>query len=208
MGKLLAYLVFYLPEKKNFIVIRDGFVGVSATLLVYGITELAHAYGFVAVFVTAIVLRNHELHHKLHRKVHEFTDQVERILIAIVLILFGGSLISGILNDLTWPMTIFGLVFVLIIRPLSGLIGLTGTRLHIKEKFAISFFGIRGIGSFFYLAFALSETRFNYASELWSLVSFIILLSLGVHGLTATSVMKMMEKRFTQNSNDKNLKKK
>lgn len=198
LGRFLAYLVFYLPNKKNFIVIRDGFVGIATTLMVYGITELIHGYGFIAVFVTAITLRNSELNHKLHKYLHEFTDQIERILVAIVLILFGGSLVSGILNYLTWPMAIVGLIFLFVIRPVSGLIGLIGVKLHIKEKLAISFFGIRGIGSFFYLAFGLTQYFFVYEKELWSLVSFIILVSIVVHGTTANKVMAHLKNRFTE----------
>lgn len=199
IGKLLAYLVFYLPEKKNFVVIRDGFVAVSATLLVYGVTEIVKGYGFIAVFVTAITLRNYELNHDYHRKLHDFTDQIERILVAIVLILFGGSIVGGVLRPLTWPMVIFAVVFVLAVRPLSGLAGLIGARqLHIKEKLGISFYGIRGMGSFFYLSFAFEQTDFPLARQLWALVAFIVLLSLVLHGLTATTTMEKLESQFTQ----------
>lgn len=201
MGRVLAYLVFYLPDKKNFIVIRDGFVGISTTLMVYGLTELIHGYGFIAVFVTAITLRNFEIGHKLHKHLHDFTDQVERILVAIVLILFGGSLVSGILDKLTWPMVGVALIFLFVIRPLSGLIGLIGTQLHIKEKLAISFFGIRGIGSFFYLSFGLKQYFFVYGRELWALVSFIILLSIVIHGLSANTVMTHLKERFPEKNN-------
>ena len=90
-------------------------------------------------------------------------------------------------------MALFGLAFLFIIRPLSCLLALIGTKLHIKEKMAISFFGIRGIGSFFYLAFALSTTFFAFAKELWSLVSFIVLISIIIHGISASSVMKKIE---------------
>jgi NhaP-type Na+/H+ or K+/H+ antiporter len=199
IGRLLAHLVFYLPEKKNFIVIRDGFVAVSATLLVYGLTEMIKGYGFIAVFVTAITLRNYELGHHYHRKLHDFTDQIERILLAIVLILFGGSIVGGILKPLTWPMVIFAIAFVLAVRPLAGLLGLIGTKdLHIKEKLGISFFGIRGMGSFFYLAFAFEQTEFPLARQLWAIVAFIVLLSLVLHGLTASTTMKKLESQFTQ----------
>lgn len=198
IGKLLAHIVFYLPEKKNFIVIKDGFVAVSATLMVYGITEMLQGYGFIAVFVTAIALRNYELGHKFHRKLHDFTDQIERILLAIVLILFGGALVNGILDHLTRPMVLFSLLFVLVIRPLAGLVSMIGSQLHIKEMLAISFFGIRGIGSFFYLAFAMYQINFARGKELWSMVAFIVLLSLIIHGLTATSAMKKLETQFTR----------
>ena len=193
IGRALAYLIFYIPEKKKFIVIKDGFVAIATTLLVYGLTELFNGYGFIAVFVSAITLRNSHMTHRFHKNLHEFTDQIEKILVAIVLLLFGGSLVNGILEHLTLKMAVFGISFLFIIRPLTSLIALIGTKLHIKEKMAISFFGIRGIGSFFYLAFALSTTYFSFANELWSLVSFIVLISIIIHGITASSVMKKIE---------------
>jgi sodium/hydrogen antiporter len=194
LGKLLAILVFYLPEKKKFVAIKDGFVGIAATLVVYGITELVQGYGFVAVFVSAITLRNYEIDHKYHKKLHEFTDQIEKIMLSIVLIAFGGSLIDGILKPLTWPMIILGIVFLIAVRPATSWIGMIGTRLTSKEKLVISFFGIRGIGSFFYLSFALNRGGFSDKKELWAIVSFIVLLSILIHGLTATRALRKMEK--------------
>jgi sodium/hydrogen antiporter len=196
-GKLLSYFIFYLPQKTNLVIIRDGFVAIAATILVYGLTELFHGYGFIAVFVTAITLRNYEMHDKYHKKLHDFTEQIERILVAIVLILFGGTIAHGILNFLTWEMALFGIFFVIIIRPLTGMVSLFKSNLHFKEKLAISFFGIRGMGSFFYLSFGLYHANFYYARELWSLVSFIVILSILIHGLTATPVMRKLESEFS-----------
>lgn len=197
IGYVLAYLLFKLSEKSEPIVAKDGFVAISATLLVYGLTELVHGYGFIAVFVAAITLRNYELHHKYHRKLHSFTDQIERILVAIVLILFGGSLVSGLLDKLTWQMALFGILFLAVVRPLTSLVSMIGTKLHIKEKLAVSFFGIKGMGSFFYLAFALNEAFFSYNEELWAIGGFIVLISIIIHGFTATTVMQKLDKEFT-----------
>jgi len=196
MGKLLAYLVFYLPENKNFIVIRDGFVGIAATLTVYGITEMLHGYGFIAIFVTAITLRNAEMGHKYHKKLHNFTDQIEKILVAIALILLGGTVVSGILKPLTFHWMLFGLLFIFIIRPLTALISMIGSPYHRNEKFAISFFGIRGIGSFFYLSFALKETKFDNGAELWAVVAFIVLASIFIHGISATTVINRLSGKY------------
>jgi NhaP-type Na+/H+ or K+/H+ antiporter len=196
LGRLLAYLVIYLPEKKNFVVIRDGFVGIAATLLVYGITELLHGYGFIAVFITAITLRNFEMNHKYHRKLHSFTDQIEKILVAIALILLGGAVVSGILKPLTLQWALFGLLFLFIIRPATGLLSMIGIPYHKNEKMAISFFGIRGIGSFFYLAFALTEAKFTNGAELWAVVSFIVLASILIHGISATTVIKSLSGKY------------
>jgi NhaP-type Na+/H+ or K+/H+ antiporter len=202
MGRLLAYLLFFLPEKKKTIVTRDGFVAIASTLLVYGFTELIQGYGFIAVFVTAITLRNYEIHHKFHRQLHEFTDQIERMLVAIVLILFGGSLVSGLLDELSVPLALFGVAFVFIIRPATAYLSLIGAKLHRKEKLGISFFGIKGIGSFFYLAFAMQQTNFTRKEALWSLVAFIVLLSIIIHGLTATRFMKGIEQEFPVQEKD------
>lgn len=193
LGRLVAILLFKLPEHHQALKIRDGFVAISATLLVYGTAEMAQGYGFIAVFVAAITIRNYEIDHKYHRTLHDFTDQVERVLIAIVLILFGGSLVSGVLQVLDWKMVVFAIGFVLVIRPLASILGLIGTRVGWKERGALSFFGIRGMGSFYYLSFALNEQYFSVGEELWAIGSFVVLLSIIVHGITAAPVLERLE---------------
>jgi NhaP-type Na+/H+ or K+/H+ antiporter len=195
MGRAVIYLFFYLPEHHKLLKVRDGIVAVSATLLVYGITELAHGYGFIAVFVAAITIRNHELKHKYHSTLHDFTDQVERILLAVILFLFGGSLATGILDPLTWEMALLGLGFVLILRPISGFIALIGKDMNLSHKLAISFFGIRGVGSFFYLSFGLKQAEFENAPELWALTAFIVLVSIVLHGFSAPTIIARVRKR-------------
>ncbi len=198
LGRLIVYLFFILPEKYDLKHVRDGLVAISATLIAYGLTELIQGYGFIAVFVTAVTIRNFEMEHEYHEKLHRFTDQIERILLAILLTLFGGSLVNGILDKLTWEMAILGLGFVLIIRPVTGLAGLIGIPVKFREKLAISFFGIRGIGSFFYLSFALDKAEFAQKEEIWSLTAFIVLISIVVHGLTASVAMKKLKMNLTQ----------
>jgi NhaP-type Na+/H+ or K+/H+ antiporter len=198
LGKLLGYLIFNISEKTKFININDGFIAVASALLVYGLTELVHGYGFIAVFVSAVTLRNYEFTNEFHRDLHNFSDQIERILVAVVLLVFGGSLIHGVLDALTWPMAVVGIIFIFLIRPFSGMVGLMNTDLHVKEKLGISFYGIRGLGSFYYLSFALTQKDFFYSKELWSIVSFIVLLSVVVHGLTAAGVMKRLESKFSE----------
>ena len=118
------------------------------------------------------------------------------MLLAIVLILFGGILVTGILEKLTWEMALVGFAFIFLIRPLSAFIALIGTKLHYKEKSIISFFGIRGNGSFYYLTFALSQTWFDFNKEIWALVSFVVLISIIVHGITASFSFKKLEREL------------
>lgn len=196
LGRVAGFAVFTVSEKFPALKTRDGFLAISLTLLVYGITELVQGYGFIAVFISSITLRHFDKQHDIHYELHSFVDQTERLLVAMILILFGGALISGILEPLTWEMVFFTLIFVLIIRPVAAFVSLLGSKIHTKEKLAISFFGIRGIGSIFYLAFAFQQGFFGHERELWAMVSFTILISILIHGITATPVMKHLKQEI------------
>lgn len=195
IGKIVTHFFFRLPEKLNLPHIQEGLVAIAATLFVYGITELASGYGFIAVFVTAITIRNYEMNHEFHKTLHLFLDQVEHILLAVLLLLFGGSLVDGILDYLTWKSAVIGLFFLFCVRPLSTVLGLFKSQLSLKNKTIISFFGIRGVGSFFYLLFAFEEADFFYKDALLSLVAFVVLVSIIIHGLSAPYFMKGLDSR-------------
>jgi NhaP-type Na+/H+ or K+/H+ antiporter len=192
-GKTVGYLIFELSKKYSFLKTKDGFLALSLTFLVYGATEMVHAYGFIAVFICAITLRHSEKSADYHDDLHSFTDQIERFLVAILLILFGGSLVNGILDALTWKMVLFTILFIFFIRPGAAFLSLYKSKMHTKERLAISFFGIRGMGSIFYLAFAFSQTQFVFEKELWSMVAFTILVSVVIHGITASPIMKHLK---------------
>lgn len=189
-GRLAGTMLFKVPERYRIGKPTDGFLAISLMLVVYGMTELLHGYGFVAVFLCGLTLRHSEKGHSYHKELHSFTDQIERLLLGILLIFFGGSLVSGILVPLSWKMALFALALLLLVRPLSGVVSLAGTGVHWKEKLAIGFFGIRGMGSIYYLAFALGSAKFSAAGELWATVAFTILLSVVLHGLTATAAIR------------------
>lgn len=84
-----------------------------------------------------------------------------------------------------------GLGFLLVIRPGAGLIGLIGTKLGWAERFAIAGLGIRGIGTFYYLAYALNQTELLNAEArlLWATSGLIVLVSVVLHGTTAKYAM-------------------
>ena len=195
VGRGLAYLIFTLPKKTSFPRAQEGFLALSATLVAYGVTELAHGYGFIAVFIAAITMSSFEPEHDYHTEMHDFVSQVEHILMVTLLMVFGGSIVYGLLNFLTWQGAAVGLVLLFVIRPLAGMIGMWGTGVPVREKMAISFFGIRGIGSFFYLSFALDKVSFVEADQLWSVVGFIVLVSIVLHGLTASKAMTYLDDR-------------
>ena len=172
----------------------QGFVAVAATLLAYGVAELAQGYGFLAVFVAAVTLRASERHHEYHRVLHDFTEDAGNLLVVGLLVVFGGAVASGLLiDDLTWAGAAVAVVAVLVVRPAAGWIALLGTSVPRGDRWAIAFFGIRGIGSIYYLAYATSAERFSGVDTLWSVVTCTILLSLVVHGVTAAPTMAWLD---------------
>lgn len=193
-GRGIGILLFRFSKKYEILQTRDGLVAVAATLLVYGITEIIHGYGFIAVFICAITLRHFEKDHQYHDKLHSFTDQIERLLVCLLLIIFGGTLAMGILKPITWKMVLFSAFFLLLVRPIFGWLALSNAKMKNRERLAIGFFGIRGMGSIFYLAFGFSKFNFNHQDELWAIVSLTILFSILIHGLTATTVMEYLKK--------------
>jgi NhaP-type Na+/H+ or K+/H+ antiporter len=62
----------------------------------------------------------------------------------------------------------------------------------------ISFFGIRGLGSVYYLAFALQAARFEEPDLLWSTMGLTIVISIVLHGMTVTPVMRRLDQAGTE----------
>jgi NhaP-type Na+/H+ or K+/H+ antiporter len=112
----------------------------------------------------------------------------------VVLILFGGALASGILRGLHWHECLAALVLVLLVRPLAGWLFMLGSGLRQRERWAIAIFGVRGVGSFYYLAFAFNHAKFADEQALWRLISLVVLLSILLHGLSAKQVMAWLDR--------------
>ena len=70
-------------------------MALGITCLAYGLTEMVHGYGFLAVFVAALGLRSAERNSKYHEKLHDFTEQLERLTMMMLLVLFGGAIADG-----------------------------------------------------------------------------------------------------------------
>lgn len=195
VGYALMHLIFRSEKKPTLSNSSDGLTALAITLIVYGVAEICHAYGFLAVFVAALVIRQKESDHDYHAVLDTFAQQCEKLLMALMLLLLGGALAGGILSELTGRDVVFALVFVGVVRPLAGWLGLIGTSLATRDRWAIAVFGVRGIGSLYYLAFAMNHAKFNDTRELWAVVCLVVLLSILLHGVTASGVMGWLDRR-------------
>lgn len=193
IGHFVSKLVF---RFSGWDAISDGFVAIALTFVAYAATELAHGYGFLAVFAAAVMFRRNERNKVDHKELHDFSEQVERMLMSVLLILFGMALVHGLLDPLGWKGMVLGLFFLLVARPVAGWLGLTGTSTPRKLRAVIAFYGIRGIGTFYYLAYGLNHAQLaeGTAREVWAVAAWVVLLSVLLHGTTATFVMQRVDK--------------
>jgi NhaP-type Na+/H+ or K+/H+ antiporter len=172
---------------------REGFVALAATFLAYGATELVHGYGFVAVFVAAVTIRSSERFHGYHRVLHHFVEQVERLLTVLVLLLVGAAMTDGLLAEVGWAEVGVAAAVLLLVRPAAAAVSLAGAAGTRPERAAIAFFGVRGIGSIYYLAFALAATDLQEQGRLYGLLALVVMGSVLLHGLTAGPVMGRLD---------------
>lgn len=192
-GWLLYKLIFKITSESHHFHISRGILSLALTLLPYGITELLGGYGFIAVFIAACAFSNREQKAKYMDTLHDFTEEIERIFVAFIFTFVGIYLSASIDKLFDWKILAAAMIVLLIIRPLSGWLALYRTDLSSFEKFTLSFYGIRGVGSIFYLMYAFEQTDFPNAAELIQLSAVVIVLSVFIHGLSASALQKKLD---------------
>lgn len=173
---------------------REGFVALAATFLAYGATELVQGYGFLAVFVAAVTIRSNERFHDYHVVLHHFVEQIERLLTVLVLLLLGAALADGLLAAVGWRDVAVAAFILLVLRPaVCGLSLLRGSGSR-RERAAIAFFGVRGIGSLYYVAYGIGAASFVQTERIYGVVGLVVAGSVLLHGLTAGPAMRRLDR--------------
>jgi NhaP-type Na+/H+ or K+/H+ antiporter len=193
-GRLFGWLAFK-PKRLRLSRTGDGLVALGMTLLAYGLTEIVHGYGFIAVFIAAVTLRASNPGHGFHLALAEFSEQIERLLMVLVMMIFGGALASGLLEPISWREVLIGVAIMLVVRPLVGWLSLLGLAEPAGARALVAFFGVRGIGTFYYVAYALQRARFDEAPRIVAISSFVVLASVLVHGVSSTPLMALADRR-------------
>ncbi|WP_166256462.1 cation:proton antiporter [Marinobacter salicampi] len=199
LGWLISLVLLRLPIETEQQRMKAGVGALAATLLLYGITEVFGGYGFLAVFIGAMTIKHREKTHQAHKSLHTFAEQSEQLLMLGIMIALGAAIAGGLFDALTWKAALLGALLIFVIRPLAGMVGMLGTPwLSFRDRLIASFFGIRGIGCLFYLAYGLKEGQFLQAELLWATCAFAVVLSVVVHGVLASPVMQARERRLEQ----------
>jgi NhaP-type Na+/H+ or K+/H+ antiporter len=178
----------------------DAFIAIGAIFAVYGVAELVEAYGFLAVFAAGVAFRRYEATHEVNQRLHEVTMVIEKLGELSVLLLFGSVLPIGGLLELGWPVVVAALALIFVVRPLAVLASLLPSGLPWRQRLFIAWFGIRGIGSIYYLGFAFAVLTPLDAEPLFSVVAVAIVASVVLHGLSSAFLTRRLmsaERRAT-----------
>ncbi len=201
LGRAIGWMTFGARSGQTFAQSGQGFVALGATLAVYGITEILHGYGFLAVFVAAVTIRRAEQNHEYHQVLHDFAEALEQLASVLFLLLLGGAAVSGALAALTPAGFALAVMIVLLVRPLAGWISMIGSPVDRTERLVIAFFGVRGMGSIYYLSHAVNEELFPRSNQLWAVAVAAILVSIVVHGTTSTPAFDVIDEHLQRRTN-------
>jgi sodium/hydrogen antiporter len=125
-----------------------------------------------------------------------FGQRCERLIEVSMVMLVGAALAWA---PLTAPVAAFALLFIFVVRPASVLLVVRQSVLPAPQRRLVAWLGVRGIGSLFYLAFALAQNvPAALAATLVSACLWTIALSIVVHGISATPLMAWHQARRTR----------
>jgi NhaP-type Na+/H+ or K+/H+ antiporter len=201
VGWALAKLAFR-ARRQSLRLAEQGepLMALAALATSYGVAEALHGYGFLAVFCCGMAIRNAERHHDYQAAMHGVVERLERLFTLLVLLCLGMAMTRGLLAALDWRGVLIGVALVLLVRPVAGVLSLMPfsgrgrTGMNARERLVTAFFGVRGVGSLFYLAYAAGQADFSDQPWLWATTAWTIGLSVVVHGVLAKPAMGWLER--------------
>ena len=218
LGTLIGRLVVYLRSRHQESVGFDEFLALGLISLAYGVAVLSHAYGFLAVFAAGLALQrvkerprkepalagtsasplghtygalathSHHASATMTRAVLGFNEQLEKLAELAVVLLVGAMLPYASSSYALWW---FIPLFFVVLRPLAVRAGTLGEPLSVAQCAMLCWFGIRGIGSVFYLMFAIRHgVTAALAQQLISITLITVAASIVVHGVSVRPLMR------------------
>jgi NhaP-type Na+/H+ or K+/H+ antiporter len=224
LGTLIGRLVVYLRSRHKESVGFDEFLALGLVALAYGVAGLSHASGFMAVFAAGLALQrvkeqpgaaadpallvtglqssqakealasdSQYASAYLLQEVRGFNEQLERIAEVTIVLVIGAMLSYTYLHaDVLW----FALLLLVVVRPVSVWLGLLGAPVSRDQRILISWFGIRGIGSIYYLMYAINHgLSIPLAKEIIALTLTMVAVSIVLHGISVTPLMNLYARR-------------
>jgi sodium/hydrogen antiporter len=214
-GFLVGNWVLYLRRVHREALGLEEFLAIGLIAFSYGFALLIESYGFLAVFAAGLGLRRigqtqfktilakalawprtiisrdkraQEAPAQMANALIEFNEQLERIVEVAVVVLLGSMLTPQIITQKVLWLCLLLFIF---IRPIAVVLGLAGSHTPRAQTRLLAWFGIRGLGSLYYLMYAINHDLPDpLAQEFVNLVFGVIAMSIVIHGISATPLME------------------
>ena len=196
VAKAIIWLDYWLQKRRPVDDLMEDFISLCIILLTYSLTELVNGYGFLAVFVAGLVVKQSYSSEPEKRLMQlEFTEQIEKLLEVTAIVVLGTILlVDPMLKYAGQSLLVAGLLF-FIIRPVGVWLSMLGSSLPGKTRSLMGWFGIRGLGSIYYLTYALGKgVKGDPAEQIFWITFTVVVLSVIIHGISAFPLMNWYEK--------------
>jgi NhaP-type Na+/H+ or K+/H+ antiporter len=194
IGYGTAALAVRLKERDLFAPAFDAWLAIPVVLVIYGLTELAGAYGFIAAFAGGVAFRRYEHGHEYNQRVHEGAEVTEKFAELAAVLLLGSMLSLAGLGAPELAGWLLVPVLLLLIRPASVAASFVGSKLPAGERAFVAWFGVRGVGSLYYAAVAVGSGYLTGAETetiAWTTIA-VVAASIVVHGITAAPLSRRL----------------
>lgn len=170
--------------------LMEDFVALGTLLLTYSLTEIVNGYGFLAVFVAGMVARQRYEDPEKSFSQLEFTEQIEKLMEVGTILLLGSLLRWEAVRSHAGQALLVGGLLLFVIRPVGAWISTIGGRYNPATRWLFGWFGVRGVGSIYYLSYAFANGLKDTLGEQIAWITYItIVLSVILHGTSTTPLM-------------------
>jgi sodium/hydrogen antiporter len=194
MGIITARAIVWLDKRLQRVrrvdAIMEDFVVLGMILLTYSLTEVVNGYGFLAVFVAGIVTQRHNDDPDRQSSQLEFTETIEKLTEIGSILLLGSLLRIEPIVQFLLPGLLIGGLLIFVIRPIGALISMASQTSNPVHSWLFGWFGIRGVGSLYYLFYSLGKGLKAEVGEQIAWITIItVIMSILLHGVTSTPLM-------------------
>jgi NhaP-type Na+/H+ or K+/H+ antiporter len=230
LGLIIGRITIFLRNRYKHALGYEDFLALGLIALSYGAALSAHAYGFLAVFAAGLSLRHLEMRMTgadvppqqiiedapetaedklatgedtapayLAQSVLNFCEQMERIFELTVVLLIGAMLTYA---DFSARSLVFAALLFFVARPIAVYLGYHGPGVVRSHRPYVAWFGMRGVGSLYYLFFAIVHgLPEGLARELTGMVLTVVAISIVLHGISVTPIMSRYMRKAEPRAN-------